>query len=135
MKRLLQVFVGAFLVGSLTVWAEPYRTWDWNEPKFYENNQPIPNTDLLVYTLRCSRFPLAPILTDQPITNPNGPPSTEDMEPTVQGVAGDYVCVMDARSTEKGTTSGYSNESPFTVTSGQLGFVPSPPTNLSNSQQ
>jgi len=131
--RLLKWLITALLLGSLTIQADPFKIWDWTGPTLYSNGQPIPGTDILEFTLYCndtSGESGPPYEVAIALDDPGAPPSQEDMAPVVQGRVGVYYCVSTARSSSYNTESGYSNEVNFTVTSMDLGFVPSPPTNL-----
>ena len=132
-KRPLKLLIAAVLLGSLTIQADPIRTWSWDGPFEYENAAPIPGGDLTDYTLHCSNN-----LGDPNVPWPNRyeaqkrfemqtPPSIEDMDFIVGGLPGTYYCAATVASLQYGTTSGYSNEVPFVVPAGVLGFVPKPP--------
>lgn len=130
--KYVKMLVAIVLLGSLTVQADPFKTWNWTPPTNYENGQIIPTTDGLSYTLYCNDVsgdigPPYEVLI--PLDDPGAPPSYEDMGLVVAGQAGTYYCVATATSSN-GSESGYSNETNFTVTVADLGFVPRPPTNL-----
>jgi hypothetical protein len=137
MKRAFQICVAVLLLGSLTFsTADPLKTWSWTDPTTYENNTPIPGGDLILRTLHCSNNPGDP---DVPYPNRyeasvvfamQAPPSIEDMAFIVAGLAGDYYCSMTVGSLAHNSTSRYSNEIFFSVTSGQLGLVPKAITDL-----
>ena len=132
-KRLTQWAVAIILLGSLTVEGNPFKVFDWTPPTTYENSQPIPSSDNLTYTLYCNDTPGQsgpPYDVAIALDDPGAPPSTEDMDPVVQGRAGTYYCVATTTSSAYGTESVYSNESNFIVTAASLGNVPNPPTNL-----
>lgn len=132
-KRLLKYLTAFILLGSLTIQADPFKTWNWDEPVTYTNGNPIPGTDNLTYTLHCndtSGETGEPYEIDIALDDPGAPPSIEDMAPVIRGRAGTYHCVSTATSSAFGTTSGYSNETPLVVTQTDLGFVPNPPQNL-----
>ena len=118
------------LLGTLTVQADPIKTWHWSDPVFYVNGQPIPANDLSNRTLHCSNNSGEPYEVSKLLTNQVSP-SAEDMAFIAQGLEGTYYCVQTVYSISQSQTSGYSNEANFTVTSADLGFVPNPPTNLS----
>jgi len=123
------------LLASLTIQADPFKTWNWDEPADYANGNPIPASDALTYTLHCNDVAGQqgePYEVQIALDDPGSPPSIEDMAPAVNATPGTYYCAATATSTAFGSTSGYSNEANFTVTSGQLGFVPNPPTNLTH---
>lgn len=123
----------ALLLASLTIQADPYVVWNWVVPTQYENNNPIPSTDALTYTLYCNDQPEQagpPYEVAIALDDPGAPPSVEDMAPVANGRVGTYHCAATARSTAYGTESVYSNEVNFTVTPDQLGFVPKAPTAL-----
>ena len=129
MKRHLRIVVVLILLGSLTIQADPFKEWNWAEPTEYENNVPIPSGDDLTYTLYCGTTEGGPY--DAFSTNMDKPPPQNiDMAPLVGNNPGTYYCVATARSSIYGTESGFSNEANFTVTSGDLGYVPRPPDNL-----
>ncbi len=125
MKRFIQIAVALVLLGSLTIQADPLKTWNWTAPTTYINNIPIPGGDLTDTTLHCGMqlggpYPATQVFTMQ------APPSIEDMAFVVAGMPGEYYCVATVASTTYGTTSGFSNEVNFTVLPGTLGFVPRP---------
>ena len=133
MKRTIKILVWAILLGSLTIQADPFKIWDWDEPTTYENGNLIPASDTLTYTLYCNDtsgeqgepYEIAIALDD-----PGAPPSQEDMAPVVRGRAGTYYCVATAASSAFNTESAFSSEANFTVTAQSIGNVPRPPTNL-----
>ena len=133
MKRIIQGVVWAVLLGSLTIQADPFKTWTWTEPTQYENGNPIHSTDTITYTLYCNDtsgeqgepYEIAIALDD-----PGAPPSIEDMAPVVRGRAGTYYCVATAASFAFNTESAFSAETNFIVTAASIGNVPRPPTNL-----
>jgi len=132
-KRFGQAVIALILLGSLTIQADPFKVWNWDEPTQYENNNPIPVSDTLVYELHCNNTPGEagpPYDVIIALDDPGAPPSTEDMAAVVNGTPGTYYCAATATSTAINTTSGFSNEANFTVTPGDLGAVPKPPTNL-----
>ena len=125
MKRLRFITV-LILLGSLTIQADPIKTWSWTAPTEYENNISIPGGDLTAFALHCGMtqggpYPATKIFTMQT------PPSIEDMDFVVAGLPGTYYCVATVSSLAHFTMSGYSNEINFTVVPGDLGFVPKPP--------
>ncbi len=133
MKRLWQIIVAALLLGSLTIHADPWKMWDWDEPTTYTNANPIPASDTLSYELLCNDIPGEqgpPYEVLIQLDDPGAPPSNEDMDIIVQGRPGTYYCVATATSSAFGTTSEYSTEANFIVTADSLGFVPNPPLNL-----
>lgn len=133
MKKFAKLLIAVILLGSLTIQADPFLTWDWDVPTNYANGSPIPASDILMYTLHCNETPGeqgAPYEIQIALDDPGAPPSIEDLAPVVQGRAGTYYCVSTALSSVHSTESGFSNEANFTVTSGDLGFVPTPPGNL-----
>ena len=134
MKKLtVQLTVTAILLGSVTLHADPWKSWDWQEPVSYTNGNPIPSSDVLTYSLLCNDMPGEqgePYEVLIALDDPGAPPSNEDMDIVVQSRPGTYYCVATTHSTAFGTTSEYSNESFFTVTADSLGFVPLPPLNL-----
>jgi len=123
MKRLL---IATILLGSLTIQAAPFKTWNWIDPVQYENGQNIPGGDLTNTTLRCGMQPDGPYPATQ-VFAMQVAPSIEDMAFVVAGMPGTYYCVATVESIAHGTTSGYSNELPFVVAPGSSGFVPNPP--------
>jgi len=129
MKRLFQIFIASILLGSLTIQAEPFITWNWTPPTTYNNGQPIPASETLIYTLHCG-LDQQPRNIDIAITDPNAPPSNEDMVGIVQGVPGSYSCDISAFSTLQQSESTSSNVVNFTVTPTMLGLVPSAITDL-----
>ena len=131
--KYLRISIALILLGSITVEGNPFKVWDWTEPTTYENLIPIDVADNLTYTLYCNTTPNLsgpPYSIAIALDDPGAPPSTEDMDPLVQGRAGTYYCVATASSSLHGTESVYSNEANFIVTAAQLGNVPNPPTNL-----
>ncbi len=126
-KRLFQILVVAILLGSLTIQADPFETWNWTHDNLYENKLPIPSGDLVNYTMHCGMEAGGPYPAMQ-VFEMQTPPSIEDVAFVVAGVPGDYYCVATVASKAYGTTSGYSNESPFVVLPEALGYVPEPPT-------
>ncbi len=122
----LKFAVVVFLLASLTIQADPFKTWSWTGPTEYENNTPIPGGDLTAYTLHCGMeqggpYPALKVFEMQ------APPSIEDMAFVVAGLPGTYYCASTVSSIAHLTTSGYSNEVNFIVAPGDLGFVPKPP--------
>lgn len=133
MKRFIKWTIAGVLVGSLTIQADPFKTWDWDAPLEYENGNPIPVTDRLTYTLHCNTTPYQqgpPYDIEIALDQPESPPSVQDMDAVVKGRVGTYYCASTATSTAFNTTSGFSNEVGFTVAALDLGFVPVPPLNL-----
>lgn len=131
--RRIRIVTALLLLASITIQADPFKSWDWLPPTTYENGNPIPSTDVLAYTLHCNDTPMEqgpPYEVEIALDDPGAPPSVEDMAPVVQGRAGTYYCAATASSAAYGTTSGFSNEVNFIVTAGSLGYVPKPPTNL-----
>lgn len=126
MKRYIKWFVAIILLGSITIQADPFETWNWTDPTQYENNQPIPSGDIINTTLYCSNNSGPPYEANQ-IFDMQTPPSIEDMAFIVAGVPGTYYCVATVSSLQYNTTSRFSNEKTFIVASGDLGFVPKPP--------
>jgi len=128
--RLLAVIL---LLASLTIQADPFHEWNWTNATNYENGQIIGADDTLTTTLYCDDTPNAsggPYNIAIALDDPGAPPSIEDMGPVVQGRPGTYECIARHTSSMYGTESGDSNPANFTVTVGDLGFVPRPPTNL-----
>ncbi len=129
MKRLFQLLIAVFLLGTLTIQAAPEKTWSWAEPALYENGEAIPAGDLANYELHCGTavggpYPEAKAFSAQ------SPPSIDDMDFVVQGTPGTYYCVSTVDSLQYISTSGFSNEVNFSVLPVDLGFVPRPPTGL-----
>lgn len=122
-------FVLSALVAFVAI-ADPFKTFDWNPPLLYTNGNPIPSTDTLVYDIRCGATQGGPYDVIIGVTDPNAPPTLEDLGPLVQGQPGDYYCVAHAFSSAFSTWSEASNEANFTVTPGDLGFVPGAPENF-----
>ena len=121
------------LLGSLTIQAAPIITVNWDEPTTYLNGQPIDPADIVTYTLFCndtSGEQGPPYEVAIALDDPGAPPSVEDLVGVVNGQAGTYWCAARASSSLYPDDSGFSVEANFTVTSGDLGFVLSPPTNL-----
>ena len=106
--------------------ADPMKTWYWEAPAFYENQQAIQPGDLTGYRLYCGMEEGGPYPANQ-IFSEQSPPSLEDMAFVVAGLPGTYYCVSTVSSLVHLTTSGFSNEVNFTVLPGDLGFVPQPP--------
>lgn len=119
------------LLGTLTIQAEPIKTWSWIAPTQFENDELIPYGDLDSYTLHCSTTPGGPY-TASKVFNYQTSPSDEDMAFIVNGMPGTYYCVSTVHSISHDTTSGYSNEVNFLVASGALSFVPRPPVLMIN---
>lgn len=126
MKRLFQVVVASVLLGSLTIQADPIKSWFWDAPTQYENGQNIPGGDLTGYTLHCGMQAGGPYPASK-VFEMQSPPSEEDMAFVVAGLPGTYYCVSTVSSINHLTESGFSNEVNFTVLPGDLGFVPRPP--------
>ena len=116
-------FMASVLLGSLTIQADPFKTWSWQSPATYENGQAIPAGDLFNYTMHCSNNPGPPYEASK-VFESQTPPSLDDMNFIVAGVAGTYYCVSTVDSLTHITTSGYSNEVNFSVQPGELGYVP-----------
>jgi len=128
-----RAIVALVLLASITVSADPWKTWDWSNPVAYTNGNPIPVTDVLQTNLYCNDMPNesgAPYEVLIILDDPGAPPSIEDMDIVVQGRPGTYYCAATSYSPAFSTESEYSNEANFTVTADSLGFVPLPPTNL-----
>ncbi len=118
--------VVVFLLGTLTIQAEPFKTWSWTGPNEYVNNMPIPLDDELSYNLLCGIAEGGPYdLLEMLISTPS--PSTQDMESLVMNSPGTYYCVLTATSSTWNLTSEYSNEVNFTVLPSDLGLRPKPP--------
>lgn len=133
MRNFVRAIVTLLLLGSLTLHADPWKTWDWNNPVSYTNGNPIPGSDVLITFLYCNDMPGeqgAPYEVMIQLDDPGAPPSNEDMDIVVQGRPGTYYCAATSYSPAFSTESEYSNEANFTVTADSLGFVPLPPTNL-----
>ncbi len=133
MKYFVRAIVTLLLLGSLTLHADPWKVWDWNNPTSYTNGNPIPGSDVLITQLYCNDMPGeqgAPYEVMIQLDDPGAPPSNEDMDIVVQGRPGTYYCAATSYSPAFSTESEYSNEANFIVTADSLGFVPLPPTNL-----
>lgn len=126
MKKYIQILVAAILLGSLTIQAEPLKTWYWQEPILYENSETIPAGDLVNYRLHCSNTAGGPYPSSQSF-NSQAPPSIQDMAFIVNNTPGIYFCVATVESLAHGTTSGFSNEINFSVSGADLGYVPKAP--------
>ena len=147
-KRVIQCLVTTILVGSLTLdieaLAEPFKTWFWDDPTQFENNEYIPGGDLVARSLHCSNAPADQSIPDGSKAFGNvgacsdryqetivffmqAPPSEEDMVFIVQGRPGEYYCASTVASQSQLSTSGCSNEENFTVAPGIPGYVPNPP--------
>ena len=126
MKRAIQALVAIVLLGSITVDADPFKTFDWTDPTEYENNEPIPETDDLSFRLKCGTVEGGPYdLYESLLTEPA--PSVQDMGPLVMNTPGTYYCVATATSSVHNTESEFSNEVSFTVLPSDLGLRPKPP--------
>lgn len=126
MKRLLQWTVAAILLGSLTIQADPFKTWNWTDPTEYENGTLIPETDDLSFRLKCGTVEGGPYdLYEALLSEPA--PSVQDMGPLVANTPGTYYCISTASSSLHGTESEPSNEVNFTVLPSDLGLRPKPP--------
>ena len=133
MKNFVRAIVTLLLLGSLTLQADPWKTWNWDNPTSYTNGNPIPGSDVLETLLYCNDIPGeqgAPYEVMIQLDDPGAPPSVEDMDIVVQGRPGTFYCAATSYSPAFSTESEYSNEGSFTVTADSLGFVPLPPTNL-----
>ena len=126
MKRLLQWTVAIILLGSLTIQADPFKTWSWTGPTEYENNTPIPTSDALSFNLFCGVVEGGPYELYTTLLD-NAPPSIQDMGPLVQNNPGTYYCVATATSPNHLTESDFSNEVAFTVLPTDLGLRPKAP--------
>lgn len=123
--KILKLFILVLLLGSLTINAEPFKTWFWTGPDTYENGDPIIG-DPLEYKLYCGwakdgPYPYSAVLDIQ------APPALQDMAFAVLGMVGVFFCVETAKSSLYLTESPFSNEVSFTVTPASRGFVPLPP--------
>ena len=127
MKKTFQLIVAIVLLGSLTIQADPFKTFDWVGPTEYENDMPIPEADVLSYNLLCGASASGPYDIEFGIVDPAAPPTVLDIGPLVMNTPGTYYCVMTATSLLHGTTSGYSNEVNFTVLPTDLGVIPKAP--------
>ena len=127
MKKVFQMCVAVVLLGSLTIQADPFKTWVWDDPTEYENNTAIPAGDLITRTLKCGNTAGGPY-PHEILFISQFSPSIEDMAIVVQNQPGDYYCISTVWSLEHMTESGGSNEVNFSVASGQIGFVPKAPT-------
>ena len=115
-----------FLLGTLTIQADPFKTWSWTGPDQYENDMPIPTSDELSFNLLCGTNSGGPYdLTEMLIDTPS--PSIQDMGSLVMDSPGTYYCVLTATSSAWNLTSDYSNEVNFTVLPTDLGLRPKPP--------
>lgn len=147
MKRFIQLVVAAVLLGSLTIQADPFRTWSWDDPVAYDNNGPIPAGDLTARTLHCGNNPGDPSIPDgsaafghvgacadryetSTVFVMQTSPSKEDMAFVVAGQPGTYYCASSVGSVEKGLRSGCSTEVNFIVAALELKVAPLPPANL-----
>lgn len=126
MKRFIQITVAVILLGSLTVDAEPFKTWNWTAPTEYENNTAIPAADALSYNLFCGTTQGGPYQLYTTLLD-SAPPSIQDMGPLVANTPGTYYCVATATSLLNNTESAFSNEVNFTVLPTDLGLIPKPP--------
>ncbi len=126
MKRFAQIVIATILLGSLTVTADPFKTWNWDGPTEYENNMPIPVEDTLSFNLLCGATEGGPYTMYEALMQPI-PPSIEDMESLVQNTPGTYYCVATATSSLHGSTSVHSNEVNFTVLPTDIGLTPKSP--------
>jgi len=124
--RAVKFVVTAVLLGSLTIQADPIKTWFWDAPTEYENGSLIPGGDLINFRLYCGMIEGGPYPASK-IFEMQVAPSIEDMDFVVAGLPGMYYCVSTVESLAHMTISGDSNEVNFTVAPGQLGFVPKPP--------
>lgn len=130
LKRSVQLFVAAILLGSITIQAEPNKLWDWTPSTTYVNGNVISASDVQTFTLHCNTTPDEqgePYEIAIALDDPGAPPSVEDMAPVVQGRFGTFYCAATQKSTAFQTESGFSNEVAFTVAPKDLGFVPLPP--------
>lgn len=126
MKRFLQAVVLAVLLGSLTIQADPWKTWNWEAPTEYENEMPIPVEDDLSYRLKCGSAQGGPYDMYETLLN-EPPPDIQDMGPLVGNQPGTYYCVATATSSLHNTESEPSNEVNFTVLPSEIGLRPKPP--------
>jgi hypothetical protein len=116
----------AVLLGSITIQADPFKTWNWTDPTEYENGSLIPETDDLSFTLKCGTTPGGPYdLYEALLSEPA--PSVQDMGPLVMNTPGEYYCIATASSSLHGTESDWSNEVNFTVLPSEVGLRPKPP--------
>ena len=120
MNKPIRIIVVAGLLGSLTLQAEPFLTWDWVAPIEYESGEPI-IADTLEYQLYCGTEANGPY-PDVKILDLQTPPALQDMAFAV-GVEGTYSCVLTARSDLYGTTSRFSNEVTFIAMPGSQGIA------------
>ena len=125
MIKSLKILVALLLLGSLTLDAQPFKTWSWVGPSVYENGDPI-IADPLTFRLHCGIDQGGPYPTTV-LLDLQTSPALQDMVALVMGLPGTYYCVETATSSLFGSTSEYSNEANFTVTPASLGFVPVPP--------
>ncbi len=133
MKRYLKFLICLVLLGSVTISADPFKTWNWDGPTEYVNGNTIPANDVLTFTLHCNITPGEhgpPYDVEIALDDPGAPPSTEDMARVAGGTIGTYYCAATATSSAFNTTSDFSNETLFIVAADDLGYVPRPPTNL-----
>lgn len=118
--------VVVLLLGSLTIQADPFKTWNWTGPTEYINGMPIPAADVLSFDLLCGYTQGGPY--DQfAALMQSSPPSIQDMGALVMNTPGNYYCVSTATSGLHGLTSVHSNEVNFTVLPTDLGLVPKAP--------
>lgn len=118
--------VVVLLLGSLTLQADPFKTWNWTGPTEYENNFPIPPADALSYNLLCGITQGGPYDLYEALLQ-SSPPSIEDMGSLVMNTPGTYYCVATATSSLHNSTSVHSNEVNFTVLPTDLGLIPKAP--------
>ena len=126
MKKTTKLLITFVLLGSLTIQADPFKTWNWTGPTEYENNTQIPPEDALSYSLFCGVIEGGPYELYTTLLN-NSPPSIQDMGPLVQNSPGNYYCVATATSLLHNTESAPSNEVLFTVLPTDLGLRPKAP--------
>ncbi len=126
MKRTLQWTVAILLLGSLTISADPIKTWTWDGPTEYENNMPIPPEDVLSFNLKCGNIQGGPYDQAEYLLDAM-PPSVQDMASLVMNTPGTYYCVATATSSLHSTESESSNEVAFTVLPSDLGLRPKAP--------
>lgn len=125
-KKILQGLVALTLVAGVTLMAEPFKTWFYEESTEYDNDMPIPAADAISYNLYCGTTQGGPYdLFGSALDEP--PHVDMDMGPLVQNNPGDYYCVATATSSLYLTESRLSNEVNFTVLPTDLGLRPKPP--------
>lgn len=130
MKKLLtELLLLMVVLMSAPVWAEPNPNMSATAPTLYDDDTPIPSSDILAYTVWCNDLDNGMYFYSFGVvglTEPGG--ATFDISRCVKGRAGTYFFVATVWSPLKMTRSIYSNQVTRTYEIGDFGPTPRSPT-------